>query len=139
MGVDFSLPRTSWIALLSIAHRYEILNVRERAIREIFNTASGEVMSDPQWVQELVLAVEKYDVSPRNLVPWLVALVRRPEPLTENEVALFSALTMSRLASARESFWIWQAELESSTDSEPGDNQVARMICNIWKIPNDTA
>jgi hypothetical protein len=32
----FSLPHASWIALLSIAHRYDFPNVRTRAIREIF-------------------------------------------------------------------------------------------------------
>jgi len=138
MHVDFSLPRTSWIALLSIAHRYDITNVRERAIREIFNTALQEPKDDPQRVQELVLVVEKYDVSPRNLVPWLVALVKRPEPLTENEVALFSALIMSRLARARETV-AWKCGNSKYPFSRPGNKEIEEVVCKIWQVPNDTA
>jgi hypothetical protein len=42
MHDGFSLPQSSWIALLSIAHHYEFLNVRERAIREIYDPAAQQ-------------------------------------------------------------------------------------------------
>jgi hypothetical protein len=36
-NATFRLPQSSWMALLSIAHRYEFMTVRERAIREIYD------------------------------------------------------------------------------------------------------
>jgi len=33
----FRLPQSSWMALLSIAHRYEFMNAQKRAIREIYD------------------------------------------------------------------------------------------------------
>ena len=46
----FTLSQESWIALpgLSITHRYEFLNVRERAIREIYGLSNmrGRVVVD---------------------------------------------------------------------------------------------
>ncbi|KAI0251878.1 hypothetical protein BJV78DRAFT_395638 [Lactifluus subvellereus] len=42
MHDGFSLPQTSWIALLSITHRYDFPNVRERAIREVYGFHSIE-------------------------------------------------------------------------------------------------
>ncbi|KAI0251874.1 hypothetical protein BJV78DRAFT_1374585 [Lactifluus subvellereus] len=102
MHDGFSLPQTSWIALLSITHRYDFPNVRERAIREVYGTAAT---AEQQQDHLLLLSVaEKYDVPPERLLPSLIALVMRPQPLTEDEVALFSALTISRLAHAREEF-----------------------------------
>ena len=39
---NFRLPQLSWVALLSIAHRYEFTNMRERAIREIYDRKPGK-------------------------------------------------------------------------------------------------
>ena len=98
MHNGFSLPQKSWIALLSIAHRYEFLNVRERAIREIYH--SQERKDDVL----LISLGEKYDVPPLDMLQSLAEVVMRVNPLTADEVACFSTLTVSRLAQAREDF-----------------------------------
>ena len=124
MHDGFSLPVSSWIALLSIAHRYEFLNVRERATREIYNPLRQWDMTQPGWEPEsgsyltaapkletpdhltLVSTAEKYDVPFREVLPSFVELVMREEPLsvTEVEIARLSTLTMYRLARAREDY-----------------------------------
>ena len=115
----FRLPQSSWIALLSIAHRYEFMNARKRAIREIYdrgpskypnaqpaNTDSdSNVAPDPDSRPDdamLISAAEKYDVPIWHVVPTFVAFVVREEPLTEAEAALMSLGTVIRLAHARE-------------------------------------
>jgi hypothetical protein len=54
--------------------------------------------------QLLISVAEKYDVPIRDVVPLLLPFVVREQPLTEGEVLGFSALTVSRLAQAREEF-----------------------------------
>jgi len=130
MHADFSLPRTSWVALLSITHRYEIPNVHEQATYEIFHNSSKEYKSDPKLVQLLISVVEKYDVSRAHLFPWLVALVGREKPLKEDEIAHFSALTMSRIAHAREDC----ARRARSESSKFDPNDVQNIVRKIWRI-----
>ena len=118
---DFNLSQERWIALLSIAHRYEFLNVRERAIREIYGPfrarqkrwdsmgAERKEQEIQQQLQQhnyqlLISVAEKYDLLIRDVVPLLVPFVVRAQPLTEGEVLGFSALTVSRLAHAREDY-----------------------------------
>jgi hypothetical protein len=108
MNDNFYLPQSSWIALLSIAHRHEFENVFKRAIREIFDRPPGE-RGEPDSDLELsdlklISVAEKYDVPFDYVLPNLVVLVMRKEPLTEVEVSLLSPLTVSRLARAREDF-----------------------------------
>jgi hypothetical protein len=100
MHDDFSLPRASWIALLSIAHRYDFSNVRTRAIREVFD--ESKIAEEDHSL--LVSVAVKYDVPSKHTLPLLITIVKRKQPLTENEVANLSALTVSRLAQAREEF-----------------------------------
>ena len=100
---DFSLPQTSWIALLSIAHRYDFSNVRKRAIQEIFHPRGAAQQQSQDHVM-LLLVGERYHVPHEDLVPSLTALVVRSQSLTEDEVTHLSALTVSRLARAREEF-----------------------------------
>jgi len=102
MNDNFKLPQSRWIALLSIAHRFEFQNVFERAMREIFDRPESEreESDDPH----LIKVAEKYDVPFEYVLPTLVALVMREEPLTELEVSLLSPLTVSRLGRAREDF-----------------------------------
>src|SRR5260221_3718438 len=108
MNDDFYLPQSSWIALMSIAHRHEFENVFKRAIREIFDRPTserGESDSDLERNDpKLISVAEKYDVPFEYVVPNLVVLVMREEPLTEVEVSLLSPLTVSRLGRAREDF-----------------------------------
>jgi len=143
MHDGFSLPQTSWIALLSIAHHYEFLNVRERAIREIYEPAA------PQCDHMLLISVaEKYDVPSKHLIPSFVSFVIRPQPLSESEVARFSALTVSRLAHAREDFvrrtvtppqpFTWGAPGVSTPNGPSWRENVAKdVVCKIWQVQND--
>jgi hypothetical protein len=100
MHDGFSLPHKSWIALLSISHRYDFPNVCKRAIREVFDESKIEEKD----YSLLVSVAEKYDVPSKHTFPLLIGIVKRQKPLTEGEVASLSALTVSRLAQAREEF-----------------------------------
>ena len=108
MHDNFQLQQSRWIALLSVAHRYEFQDVFKRAIREIYGRSASErdesdsdsELDDPT----LISVAEKYDVPFEHVVPNLVALVMREEPLTEVEVTRLSPLTVSRLGRAREYF-----------------------------------
>jgi len=111
---NFRLPQSSWVALLSIAHRYEFTDMRERAIREVYDSGpskypnaqrantdpDSDIDPNPDHAM-LISAAEKYDVPLKHVVPTLAALVMREEPLTEVEVALFSIGMIVRLARAR--------------------------------------
>jgi hypothetical protein len=101
MDDSFSMPWKSWIALLSIGHRYEFTNVYERAIRELYNRS---IEGEEQDASLLVSLWEKYDVPLYHVLPWLVDLVTRVKPLQEYEVVRLSALTVSRLGQAREMY-----------------------------------
>ena len=145
MHDGFSLPQANWIALLSIAHHYEFLNVRERAIREIYEPAAAQQPHDHML---LISVAEKYDVPPKHLVPSLVSFVMRPQSLSEGEVTRFSALTVSRLAHAREDFVRktvnpplpqlggWGA---TPTPNGPSwrENVAKDVVCKIWQVQND--
>jgi hypothetical protein len=153
MHDGFSLPQTSWIALLSIAHRYEFPNVRERAINETYRVLLQQ--QDPLWQSQeqlqqdhllLISVGEKYDVHPRYLVPSLVALVMRAQPLTPDEVAHFSPVTVSRLAHAREDYarrTVNPPPEHTGWLNKPNDYQtwlygVARdLVCKIWAVKDE--
>jgi hypothetical protein len=149
----FCLPQSSWVALLSIAHRYEFMNVRKRAIREIYdrkpskypnaqraNTDSdSDVASDPKSTPDYVMlisAAEKYDVPLRHVVPAFVAVVMREQPLADIEAALLSMDTVVRLARAREEFLRKilpnQGVLFSPANYE--DDMARKIVSNIWQI-----
>ena len=153
MHDGFTLPQTSWIALLSIAHRYGFPNVRERAMREIYSILMQQ--QDPlrqsleQLEQDHLLLVsvgEKYDVPSRYMLPSLVALVMRSQPLTPDEVSRFSALAVSRLAHAREDYVRRTVNLPSEHirwSNKPNEHLtwlygVARsLVRKIWAVEND--
>jgi len=141
----FTLSQESWIALLSIAHRYEFLNVRERAVREIYGPfrARQEGWEDrtEQELQEeleqhdyqlLISVAEKYDVSLRDHFPLLLPFVVREQPLTEGEVLRFSALTVSRLAHAREDHQ--RAREAPSWQASEGLEEI---VYRIWQVQKD--
>jgi hypothetical protein len=117
MNDDFKLPQSKWIALLSIAHRFEFQNVLERAMRELFGRPASEreESDDPH----LLKVAEKYDVPFEYMAPVLVSLVMREEPLTEVDISLLSPLTVSRLGRAREDF-LCKTAGRSSGFSSPG-------------------
>ena len=127
------MPQASWIALLSIAHRFEFLDVRERAIHEIYSPFKGRqiLSAKPKEEQEflqLISVADEYDVPPRNIVPLLVPFVVRGRSLTEDEVLSFSALTVSRLAHAREEF-VCRRKL--------GYPWAEEIVCKTWQVPRD--
>ena len=147
MNDNFRLPQLSWVALLSIAHRYEITNVRERAIREIYDRGPGKY-PDAQWANTdsdsdvdpdsdhamLISAAEECDVPPQQVVPTFVALVMRRAPLTEAEVALLSIGTIVRLARAREDF---SRNTTTPRLQVPPEAQAKRIVCDIWGLPRE--
>jgi hypothetical protein len=121
MHDDFRLPQSGWIALLSIAHRYEFLNVYKRAVRELYDFAQSEYWNAEQKSDRdpdldagsdspdpkldylmLISAADKYDVPFQHVVPTFIAVVLRQNPLTDAEATHLSTLTMCRLARARE-------------------------------------
>jgi hypothetical protein len=148
----FTLSQENWIALLSITHRYEFLNVHERAIREIYGPFRArqkrwDSMSQERKEQEiqqelgqhdyqlLISVAEKYDVPLGYIFPLLLPFVVRKQPLTEEEVLRFSALTVSRLAHAREDFrgsrprGLFGAQMESQGPEE--------IVYRIWQVETD--
>jgi len=148
----FTLSQESWVALLSIAHRYEFLNVRERAIREIYGPfrvrqKRWDLMAAERKEQEiqqelqrhdyqlLISVAEKYDVLIRDVVPLLIPFVVREQPLTEGEVLGFSALTVSRLAHAREDFLRERASRRLALGSGPSDPE--EIVYRIWEVQNE--
>jgi hypothetical protein len=151
MHDDFSLPQPRWIALLSIAHRYEFLKVRERAIREVYGPLQkldpAELSLQDHDHQLLISVAEKYDVPPRYMLPSLTALVQRKEPLTEIEIANISALTVSRLARAREDVMNRAMNHVTSLGGRLNQGlnhfmqqkgQVAKsIVCEIWPVQTD--
>jgi hypothetical protein len=137
MHDGFSLPQTSWIALLSITHRYDFPNVRSRAIREIFGSRTTRQPAEQQQDHMLLISVaEKYDVPPKHILPSLIALVRRSQPLTEDEVAHYSALTVSRLARAREDYVreVTARFILPDFPSSAADATAKSIVCKIWQI-----
>jgi hypothetical protein len=139
---DFTLSQVTWVALLSIAHRYELLNVRKRAIREIYGPFRAryeewyamwvgreqqEIQQDLQehCYQLLISVAEKYDVLLNDFVPLLVPFVVREQSLTEEEVLGFSAITVSRLSRAREEYRSEQRAYISTPDPE-------KIVYRIW-------
>ena len=139
MHDGFSIPRSSWIALLSIAHRYEFLNVRERAIREIYDPqgnwdrgkSGSDLVLDPEPPDNLtlLLTAEKYDVPLQQVLPTLVELVMRKETLSETEITSLSATTLHRLSRAREDY----IRTKQTALFNVGHNKVAEgIVCYIW-------
>lgn len=75
-------------------HRYESLNVRERAIRSVL--LQQPRWQDPLWQPQeqlqhdhpfLISMDEKYNVQPQSMLLSLIALVMRVQPLTPDKVA----------------------------------------------------
>jgi len=105
------------------------------------------LQEQPQQDHLLLISVgEKYDVQPRYMVPSLVALVMRVQPLTPDEVARFSPVTVSRLALAREDFArrTVNPPLEhAGWLNKPNEHLtwlygVARvLVCQIWAVENE--
>ena len=132
---DFHLPQSSWITLLSIAHRYEFLNVYERAIYELYDLPASERQSsdsDSKLGHAMLISVaEKYDVPLQHVLPSIVALVMRTESLMEAEVVHLSTLTICRLGRAREEYV--RATVRRSMNFEGRASLVKDLVRVIWR------
>jgi len=135
--------------LLSIAHRYDFLNVRERAIREIYGPfrALQERWAKMKSVEKrreemeqelqqhdyqlLISVAEKYNVPLRHIVPLLLLFVVREQPLTEGEISGISALTLSKIAHAREKF-----QRERGSKSGVSALGTKEIVYRIWQVEN---
>ena len=120
--------------LLSIAHRYEFLNIYNRAIYELFDRpASGRQISssvtDPSYAK-LISVAEKYDVPFQHVLPSIVALVMRLESLTEVELVHLSTLTIYRLVRAREEYIRLTQALRRAFNHT---GEAKEIVCNIWR------
>jgi hypothetical protein len=96
---------------------------------------------DPRWKEMqqelqqhdyplLISVAEKYDVPLDDVVPLFAHAVMREQPLTEGEVLGISALTVSRLAHARENYQyehVSRGRLPNATE----------IVCGIWPVYND--
>ena len=138
MHHDFDLPESSWITLLSIAHRYEFLNIYKRAIYELFDRpASGRQSSGsasgPSYAK-LISVAEKYDVPFQHVLPSIVALVTRSEPLIEVEVVHLSMLTICRLGRAREEYIRTTVRHSRSLNLDGKVMVVKDIVRNIWGV-----
>ena len=135
MHDGFSLPQSRWIALLSIAHRYEFMDVRARAIREIYNPlgkrakeksgSNPDPDSEPLDCLALILTAEKYDVPPQQALSSFLEPVMRKDPLTEDEIARLPVHTVverQRIRNTVRNEWclgiiFTKGELKRSLDS----------------------
>ena len=112
----------------------------ERAIREIYGPFKRLLQKrapseeEEEVLQMLISVAEKYDVPSRIIVPLLIPFVVRGQPLTESDVLSFSALTVSRLAHAREEFRETKSSLYRSAGNSEGAKEI---VYKIWQIPND--
>ena len=82
--------------------------------------------------QMLISLAEKYDVPLCHVVPLLVPFVVRKQPLTVKEVSGFSALTVTRVAHAREALLRERKSLPGCT--RPAAEEV---VFRIWQVQND--
>jgi hypothetical protein len=94
------MPIAKWVALLAISHRFKFAEVEFRARREVFQ-GTGTYLLDP--VTQVSIA-EKHVVPTTFIVPALEDIVRRPDPLQENEVVNLSGEMVSRIGVARERY-----------------------------------
>ncbi|KAI0317597.1 hypothetical protein OF83DRAFT_1058389, partial [Amylostereum chailletii] len=92
----FQLSQAEWIAVLSIAHRFELHSIYQRATQNLLSAASDAE------VVPLLAAAERYDISFSNIPNVLRAIVRRAEELTSQEFDMMSGSLASKVATARE-------------------------------------
>ena len=92
------MPVDNWVALLSIAHRFKFTDAESRARREVFQR------SPPLDSVKQISLAEKHSVPIKFIIPALENLVRRSQPLQENELRNLSREMIARLCTAREKY-----------------------------------
>ncbi|KAI0061121.1 hypothetical protein BV25DRAFT_794638 [Artomyces pyxidatus] len=123
---DFSLPVKSWIAVVSIAHRFKFHDAERRATREIYTHCPP---LDP--VEQIRIA-EKHDVPVAFLVSALETLVARPVSLRATEVAEMSTRTVVLVGAARERY-IRQSNVVFMTDAKRA-RILEEIVKEVWEL-----
>ena len=119
------MPIGNWAALLSIAHRFKFTDAESRARREVF------VCIPPLDPVKQVSLAEKHSVPTYFIIPALQDLVRRPQPLRQDELTDLSREMISRLGIAREKY---VRESQSMFATEPWLKQVAsNVVKSVWQ------
>jgi hypothetical protein len=121
------MPVANWVALLSIAHRFEFTDVESRARREVFQR------SPPLDSVKQISLAEKNSVPISFIIPALEDVVRRSQPLEKKELANLSGEMISRLWTAREEY------LRESSKMFASEHWLQQVACNIVKTtwPNE--
>ena len=121
--------------MLSIAHRFTLDEIYDRALRELIPPPS---IDDAINVLSLV---EKYDIPMVRVSPALEMLVRRPEPLSEYEWERMSWTMASHVAQARERYVakVWEVNQNRSWDVQGNIEdalrvEAASIVESVWKI-----
>jgi hypothetical protein len=92
------MPIGKWVALLAITHQFRFTAAESRARREVFERSISLDL-----VTRISLA-QKHSVPTTFIVPTLEDLIRRQEPLLEQEIANLSGEMVARLGVARERY-----------------------------------
>jgi hypothetical protein len=133
---DFTLPQSGWIALLSITHRYEFLDLFKRAVYELYDRPASERHSESEPSHaELISLAEKYDVPLQNVLRSIIALVIRPQSPMEAEIVHLSTLAICRLGRAREEYI--RLTMRRSMNFEGRVNMAKEIVCGVWRAAQD--
>src|SRR5882762_2875371 len=126
MHNDIRFSHRRWIALLSIASRYDMDKIRERAIKQI---SRAQPSVDP--VDKIILA-EKHDIS-TWLVPAYIALCHRETTLEESEAMKLGLSVTVKLNRAREAVRALGPRRRSSVSAiAEYDSGVLRIVKQVF-------
>ncbi|TFY75413.1 hypothetical protein EWM64_g8598 [Hericium alpestre] len=123
MHDDSTMPKESWVALLSVAHRYDIAVVQSR-------TAKALVALDPPVNPvELIAIASKYDLPRRPFTAALETVIRRSQPFSIDEIEMLPSDMLTALCRGRE--WYIRDCNRSFSMSEAG------LAANAQRIVKD--
>ncbi|THH19335.1 hypothetical protein EW146_g1806 [Bondarzewia mesenterica] len=98
---NFSMPVESWVALLSISHRFDIANICTRAIEMVFSETS------PLDAVEQTVIATKFDIPAHHLFHAAKELIERSHPLDVQEIDQMSSDMIFRISTGREEYIRW--------------------------------
>ena len=82
--------------MLSLAHRFQIQNILDRAVKELYEYPRPDDCID------LLSLAERCEVEKKHWVPCLRILVNRRKPLAEQELSQLSPGMVIRISAARD-------------------------------------
>ncbi|KAI0318116.1 hypothetical protein OF83DRAFT_60276 [Amylostereum chailletii] len=123
---DFTLSYSEWLSVLAIAHRFELHNVRARAVKKL--------RSPPTAAEALTLlaAAVRYGVNISEIPEALRKVIRREAALTLEEMDTLSLAILAQIARAREK-WIRNKDAYQCTHCQRS-LQPNRFRCNYCAI-----